>query len=411
MYALPLQIGLDLARSMQPFRSAAVFQEVADALNGAPEAHNCSVKVSLPASSTATASRVLSYPLPTSGHVVFADPNMGVGSDLTGTGTMASPFRSIERAMEEVRAVRAHAGIDVATATDAPTSTIVLRAGVFHLTATLQVTPDDSQLTFQAYPGEEVGISGASTLPSSVTWAPYTPAARPAYEYRAGGLAAGFDVIASGTYTIPAAEAMCNLVHACAGFTYNSGLPTPPGTVTVSFKSAVFFVPGVADTSSYVKNAGYGPGQTPNVWVADVASMSLPAVVEGLRVNGVRGIRARYPNAGTVEQMGAMQLVAERWIPQARGTNAASTYNPDFPYRDWFAENYFEYFLLGIGGPCADRFTPQAGYWCGAGSQGGGPGPYQAPTGMVASDTVLPHTPYGSSPVGAAVHTWRAGRW
>ena len=66
-----------------------------------------------------------------------------------------------------------------------------------------------------------------------------------------------------------------------------------------------------------------------------------------------------------------------------------------------------------MGGDCAFRFTPQAGYWCASGTQGGGPGPYQAPVGMIVSNAnnSLPHTPYATSPVGAAVHSWRSGRW
>ena len=68
---------------------------------------------------------------------------------------------------------------------------------------------------------------------------------------------------------------------------------------------------------------------------------------------------------------------------------------------------------LGIGGPCASRFTPAAAYWCASNSEGGGPGPYEAPVGMVVSNTTdrLPHTPYAHGAVGAAVHSWRAGRW
>ena len=65
------------------------------------------------------------------------------------------------------------------------------------------------------------------------------------------------------------------------------------------------------------------------------------------------------------------------------------------------------------------RFTPKASYWCSKDSQGGGPGPYSAPVGMVVtnSNESLPHTPYGSGAVwasagsGALVHTWRSGRW
>ena len=349
------QIGLDFAKKLQPFRSAAAFKEVADALNGAEEAQHCSVKVgadeivgagasldsaivTAPASAAA-ASRVLSYPLPTSGHVIFVDPRMAVGSDLTGTGAMASPFRSIERAMEEVRAVRAKAGHAVAA--NAPRSTIVLRAGVFHLTATLQVTPDDSQLTFQAYPGEEVGISGTTPL-TGVSWTPYTAPARPAYEYRPGGLTAGFDVMAEGPYTLASAITMCDAMPACAAFSYNSSSPSPSGTVTVSFKHAVFYVKSNA-ASTWVKNVGYGAtGPKPNVYVADVSAAPIAAAVDGVRVSGVRGIRARYPNAGTAELLGAMQIVADRWIPQKQSTKANSTFNPASPLRPTAAQNFFQ---------------------------------------------------------------------
>jgi hypothetical protein len=74
-------------------------------------------------------------------------------------------------------------------------------------------------------------------------------------------------------------------------------------------------------------------------------------------------------------------------------------------------------FKLGVGGACADHplhpFTPAAAYWCAADTQGGGPGPYEAPVGMVVSNTSgsLPHTPYEGDVSRAIVHSWRAGRW
>lgn len=69
-------------------------------------------------------------------------------------------------------------------------------------------------------------------------------------------------------------------------------------------------------------------------------------------------------------------------------------------------------FRIGVGGDCAFRFTPQASYWCADNSQGGGPGPYQAPVQLVVDNSAesLPHTPY-ADPTGAVVHSWRAGRW
>ena len=39
---------MDYARKIQPFRSKMQFQELADALNGVPEAQNCNVTVSMP---------------------------------------------------------------------------------------------------------------------------------------------------------------------------------------------------------------------------------------------------------------------------------------------------------------------------------------------------------------------------
>lgn len=50
---------------------------------------------------------------------------------------------------------------------------------------------------------------------------------------------------------------------------------------------------------------------------------------------------------------------------------------------------------------------------CAEGTQGGGPGPYQAPVGMVvdSSPSSLPHSPYTTSVSRANVHTWRQSRW
>jgi hypothetical protein len=77
------QIGLDYAASLQPFRSAAAFEEVADALNGAIEAANCSVSPKARAGGAASGSRVAWAPLPRAGSgvaSVFADPT-SKGSD------------------------------------------------------------------------------------------------------------------------------------------------------------------------------------------------------------------------------------------------------------------------------------------------------------------------------------------
>ena len=154
------------------------------------------------------------------------------------------------------------------------------------------------------------------------------------------------------------------------------------------------------------------------------------ADIEGLVVGGNRMIRARYPNARTVEQMDAMQVLADSWTPQtARQMDKSSdyTYEPAYPTRNDTTEDrkqqnaslpgFFSSYKLGVGGDCAQRFTPQASYWCSNNSEGGGPGPYSAPVGMSVSNAneSLPHLPAWRGPFaggkGAIVHSWRAGRW
>ena len=100
------------------------------------------------------------------------------------------------------------------------------RAGTFYLPAPLVLSPADSRVTFMAYPGEEVWISGGVPV-AGVTWAPATPPARSAYEHRPGVLSAGFDVAPMATLTVAQAQAQCTATPLCLGFTYNSSDPSP----------------------------------------------------------------------------------------------------------------------------------------------------------------------------------------
>ena len=392
------QIAVDKAQALQPFRPNAAFQELADALNGAQEAQNCAVKPSATSSAT-SARRVLSYPLPPTGaHVLYVSPH---GSDIA-AGTLDAPLRSITAALAAVRAARG-------LVTDAPRAYLVLRAGIYYFgNAPLELTARDSQITFQAYPGEAADLSGGVPL-GAINWAPATPPARAVWEYREGSLADGFDVLPPATMTPAAAQALCVATPACTALAY-AGPAAPAGAVLVSFKHKTFYEKGTG--AVWVLNRGYLPGAA-NLWVADLSSFALTNDVDGVRVNGARAIRARYPNAVTAEDMDAMQIVADAWTKQPFPKTPDSTFSPAEPSRADSAQGFFQHFLLGVGGPCASRFTPAASYWCGAGSQGGGPGPYSAPVGMIASNatTSLPHTPYTSDLSRATVHSWRAGRW
>lgn len=66
-----------------------------------------------------------------------------------------------------------------------------------------------------------------------------------------------------------------------------------------------------------------------------------------------------------------------------------------FPLEPFRNSSYeFQQYQLGIGGPC-EVFTPPAGFWCGNHTSGGGASTYHMPSGMIASATVLPNSPYG----------------
>ena len=156
---------LSYAAQIQPFRSPEVFQQIADALNGDPEkTPGCDVSAEL---------RRRGLSLGTPGASVFAHPSLPAadtpstasyfvdattGSD-SKNGTLTYPFKTIVAALA---ATRATPGND----------TIFLRAGTYFQSATIVLGPLDSGLKFQAFPGEEAWISGATPL-VNLTWTPY----------------------------------------------------------------------------------------------------------------------------------------------------------------------------------------------------------------------------------------------
>eukprot|EP01084_Bolivina_argentea_P309825 535953_1 len=89
----------------------------------------------------------------------------------------------------------------------------------------------------------------------------------------------------------------------------------------------------------------------------------------GLRVNGTRGIRARYPNANPEIDGFGSTLRASSWYPSKLPTKPDQTINPKtYPIRNDTSggeggDPYFWYYNLGMGGPCK-YFDPPAGYWC-----------------------------------------------
>ena len=168
------QLLLDSSQQIQPFRPLSAFQAIADALNGAPEANNCSVAPNPHLLRTAPfpACPPLSAPLPHASalHVLV---DCFVGSDgQHADGSPQSPFRTVHAALLHIRSLRASA-----PPSQLPPAVISLSRGVHYLLRTLLLTPADSNLTIIGHAGLSA-LSGGIPVDSAadpLTWAPVAP--------------------------------------------------------------------------------------------------------------------------------------------------------------------------------------------------------------------------------------------
>ena len=170
--------------------------------------------------------------------------------------------------------------------------------------------------------------------------------------------------------------------------------------------------------------------------------------VPGLRRNGVREIRARFPNFDPELDavIGGEHLIHDghvgwianetTWVQQGSGMNGVpgpwppteqavthiitaadwpgvewpmnlTTNGMDEPDR-WTGEGAWGQYWVGVGGTCIDR-SPPAGYWCAPDAPRGISTPNH-PSGINPSASELPNMPY-NDPRGAVVHAWRPGHW
>ena len=135
---------MDYARKIRPDLSPDKQQQVADALNGAKEAQNCNVSVF----NSKRGSHAPSFTVPEGSSTFYVDADKGSDSN---TGSMGSPFKTIEKALSATRSA-------------GQPSTIVLRKGTYYLTKTLELGTQDNGLTIQNYEMEEVWISGGKVF-------------------------------------------------------------------------------------------------------------------------------------------------------------------------------------------------------------------------------------------------------
>lgn len=149
-----------------------------------------------------------------------------------------------------------------------------------------------------------------------------------------------------------------------------------------------------------------------DIYSAQISSDVNITEIVGLRVNGTRAIRCRYPNGNPeVYPPGfGSNLLAKSWYGAIEKAEPDYVYFPPTPQRLDNPEQLFENYNLGIGGQTCYNFEPPAGYRCSNSCQGGGHAPYMIPTGMVYNISDLPNAPY-SDPKQGVVQAWRSGQF
>eukprot|EP01083_Nonionella_stella_P012567 35640_1 len=308
------QLALEFAQNIQPHLCDDQLQEIADALNGSPEARNCSVSPQY---------------LPFKPKHKHRMPSEWKDNDTTIPTIYVSQSPDPPASVAVFKSLQL--AVDYARETYGPTQPkkIIVMEGTYYLDDTLHLSAMDSNLIISNENNAEVIISGAVLL-NHLDWK-----------------------------------------------LYNDN-----------------------------RNLYYTFIDTDRANISD-------GTIEGLRVNGKRAIRARYPNANPETDGFGSTLLAKQWIPP-------TTYNPlprvwlypEEPLRNMSVNGLFEHYNLGIGGYCDAFFDPPAGYWCSSFVQGGMAYVYRVPSGLIYDETDLPNAPYDSNVSSRGiVHTWQKAHW
>jgi len=338
------KLAVEYAFKIQPFRPKSFFTELVAEINapgGLPDGEMQCAAATMP--DHVPDSYRPRFEIPATRRSYFVDATNG--NDQTNDGSISKPFATAKQALDAIRKVRANNPGDAVYG-------IVFRQGRHYVTETLSLGPEDSNLTFQNYNGEEVWISGAIPVPFG-------------------------------------------------------------GTTKRIWKQH--------------------PSQA-SVWVMDLADTDVKEMT-GLRINGKRAVRARYPNGCTSDtplpsgysckgyQEGnkvvdprdgfGSNLLSKSWVlPEQPTTHQEG-------WRQITVENplrkegtAYHSYQIGVGGTC-DVYDPPAGYWCGLGCWGGSYRPPRCITRWPAGVEVgglLPNGPY-ENVEDAIVQVWHPGHW
>ena len=406
------------SQSLQPWRPAAAFRDIFDALELA--SLGCNVSFSLPEVSEVSRARSEAE-LPHATTALYVDPNAGNDAN---PGTEAAPLQHVAVAVRLARGL-------------ASPATVVLRAGVHRLAETLELNAADSGLTIAAFPGESPVVSGGA--PIAPTWRPFNVSGNASFVVLNGtnNMYAQWPdekvpptiFNRSATVSPQACEALCVADSACKSFIWHDPATYAPPYASICFHRTDSVWSPVDEVGIW---SGFKESDAPNVWVADGAAAGVPDAWRSGDVSYVpslfysadggesprRATRARFPNADP-----ELAIFPEGWSlagqyqPGVLDMNSTITTVPlpqNYPGPGGnFSPTMFTNWYSGLGASCS-RFTPPASVWCQPlGRTGGATYFIRSPAGFVYSSTALPHSPYASDIVasGARFNWFRQAHW
>jgi predicted GH43/DUF377 family glycosyl hydrolase len=403
--------------------------------------------------------------------VVFVDARRGSDSG-GGRGSQAQPLRSLEAAIARVRQQRRGSGQPAGNAT------ILLRKGVYYLHAPIVLTATDSWLLISNFGAERAEISGGQLLTDlhwrirARNWAPSARQLQPGVDTQMpssggtwilhsnsnnvfGKVRAGRDAPCCKYVATTSGVAACERELASspkrpsAGWQSFTWQPLSAGPFAGQCYGVVTDLWSPHAQRGFVsgRHTPMPPQPTPPpppppvpIAVADVGTFQNVADIRGLRVDGQRAVRARYPNIGSIESQpyavsgpltGYIRARTSWKPPKTRGiATSISVSQADWPSVEWpmnasdvdptvpgvppseTGAGDQGYFVVGAGGPCEGELLPPIGYSC---SLNGGPrhaGQHMHPSGLHGSSmsTLLPNSPYKNVSA-AVIHAWRPAHW
>ena len=321
------------------------------------------------------------------------------------SGTEASPFQSITRALQATRMV-----------TPASSAEIVLRdSAVFFLAAPIVLGPQDNQLSISSYPNEEPVLSGGIPL-SGLSWQQIAPGP-------AGGMSGPFEGVSvvsntpgltpggnvsgviqyGGSFVnVAGCASACESSSLCSSYTWHDS------SVTSGWANECFFrIDGTYEPTSPWPDHFSGAkvtGVDASIWRATLPSGTARFDNIFSAERNRRLTRAKSPNGSPEVTIDGFAGGAKSWAPP-HSFPAPQNINIPSPARN--DDPFFPTYQLGKDGTCA-QFDPPSGFWCStnppAGSQ------YNVPSGVTLPPGLLGNNFSGVGP-GTIFHAFHGDRW